>query len=142
MISTEVQALLAKAKETTSLVASVDTGLKALQKQNADLQAQVAALPVGQSLSQEDKDGLAEATSNLDTSIAMLRQDIPANTEATDPGKPAPAIKVVGGQLEPGAPVGDPNAPAPDLSNDSGHAADADAANQAKPLGGTAVGPA
>lgn len=165
MISSEIQKLLDRAKQNSSLVNSVDLGLRALQGQVADLQTKVAAIPVNQSLSQEDKDALAEATSNLDTSIAMLQKDIPANTQGDPMAKSLPAAATLAGaggfpnnppqgsgqqstDMEQGIggagqPVANPTAPAPDLSNDSQHAQDADAASQAKPIAGTGqVGPA
>jgi len=84
MISAEVQALLDQAKKNTSLVASVDLGLKAEAQQIADLQAQVAALPTGTALSDEDKAAIVEATADLAASNATLQADIPANTESPE----------------------------------------------------------
>lgn len=81
-LSKEVQQILDRARQNSSLVQSVDLGMQALSKQVSDLQAQVSAIPVGGSISQEDKDALAEATSQLDLSIATLQKDIPANTSA------------------------------------------------------------
>lgn len=97
MISAEVQAILDRAKQNSSLVQSVDLGMKALGQQVSDLKAQIAAMPVGNVLSDEDKAALTEAASNLDTSISTLKDDIPANTppangqtQALDPnGQPA-----------------------------------------------------
>lgn len=79
-LSKEVQAILDRAKQNTSLVQSVDLGMQGLSKQVADLQAQISGMQPGNVLSDEDKAALAEAASNLDTSIAMLQSDIPANT--------------------------------------------------------------
>lgn len=84
MISQEVQAILDRAKRNTSLVQSVDLGMKALSVQVTDLQAKINALPVGNKLSDEDKAALSEAASSLDTAITTLQADIPANTQGSD----------------------------------------------------------
>lgn len=81
-LSKEVQAILERAKQNTSLVQSVDLGMKGLSKQVGELQATISGMQPGNVLSDEDKAALAEAASNLDTSIAMLQSDIPANTQA------------------------------------------------------------
>lgn len=98
MISAEVQKILDQAKQNTSLVKSVDLGLKGLQAQVAEMQARIDALPSGNVLSDDDKAALAEASNELASSITTLQSDIPANTntgnaqggQALDPdGKPA-----------------------------------------------------
>jgi hypothetical protein len=91
-ISAEVQALLDQARQNTSLVASVDLGLKAQAAQIADLQNQIAALP---GLSDEDRAAIVEATADLAAANATLQADIPANTtpepEPEPVADPAPA---------------------------------------------------
>lgn len=79
-LSAEVQALLDQARSLTSVVASVDAGMKALTAQVQQLQADIKSTP---SLSDEDKAALVEATNDLTNSIATLTADIPANTSAT-----------------------------------------------------------
>lgn len=146
MISTQVQAVLDRAKQSQSLVQSVDLGMQALRKQVSDLQAQIAALQPGNTLDADDISALSEAAGDLDASIATLQSDIPANTPAagapanssgaiTDPANPgnapgsAPASSGVQGSD--GAASQDPAAAA------SQHQADSDAAAAAKPLAGT-----
>lgn len=86
MISPEVKAILDRAKQNTSLVQSVDIGMKGLSKQVADLQAKIDSLPVGNVLSDEDKAALVEAAGDLDGAITTLQADIPANTQASGVG--------------------------------------------------------
>lgn len=88
MISAEVKAILDRAKQNSSLVQSVDLGMKGLSKQVADLQAQISALPAGNVLSDDDKAALSEAASDLDTAITTLQSDIPANTQANGVSAP------------------------------------------------------
>jgi hypothetical protein len=78
-ISAEVQAILDQARSLTSVVASVDAGMKALTAQVQQLQADIKSTP---SLSADDKTALLEATDDLTASIATLNADIPANTPA------------------------------------------------------------
>lgn len=82
MISAEVATVLERVKQNTSLVQSVDLGLKAQAKQIADLQAKIDSMPAGGVLSQEDKDALTEAAGDLDQTNTQLQSDIPANTQA------------------------------------------------------------
>lgn len=79
-ISAEVSGLLDQARQTQSLVKSVDIGLKAQGLQITDLQAQIAALQAGAPLSADDKAALAEAASDLSDANTTLQSDIPANT--------------------------------------------------------------
>lgn len=82
-ISSEVQTALDKIRQTQSLVASVDAGLKLQSQQIADLKAQIAALPTATPLSDEDKAALVEAGNDLDAINAKLQADIPANATVT-----------------------------------------------------------
>lgn len=80
-VSAEVQQVLDLAKQNTSVVASVDLGMKALKQQVADLLAQIASGTP--SLSQDDKDALTATATEIQGSITTLQADIPANTGAT-----------------------------------------------------------
>lgn len=79
-VSTEVQNLLDLARQNSSMVVSVDAGMKALSAQVAALLAQIANQTP--SLSDDDKAALTEAAGDLQTSITTLQSDIPANTSA------------------------------------------------------------
>ena len=79
-ISAEVQGILDQARQTQSLVKSVDLGLKAQAQMISDLQAQIAALQAGAPLSADDKAALAETAADLSTANITLQSDIPANT--------------------------------------------------------------
>lgn len=85
-ISSEVQTALDKIRQTQSLVASVDAGLKLQSEQIAGLKAQIAALPTATPLSDEDKTALVEAGNDLDAINAKLQADIPANAAVTGSG--------------------------------------------------------
>lgn len=92
-ISPQVQAVLDAIAQNTSLVASVDAGLKAESEQITALQAQVAALQAqiaaGGTLSAEDITALASALSQLNDTNTKLQADVPANTTAPAPATPA-----------------------------------------------------
>lgn len=145
MISAQVQAVLDKARANNNLVTAIHQRQQAMAQQISDLQAQIAALPVGQVLSDEDKAGLVETANDLDTSNSTLTTDTTANTPqasagAAAAGSPPPdATSPPAGQ----PPSSDPSSPAaPPPSTDpaadaSQHQADSDAASQAKPLAGT-----
>lgn len=79
-VSTEVQNLLDLARQNSSMVVSVDAGMKALSAQVAALLVQIANQTP--SLSDDDKAALTEAAGDLQTSITTLQSDIPANTSA------------------------------------------------------------
>lgn len=124
MISKEVQAILDRAKQNSSLVASVDLGMQGLSMQVADLQAKINQLPAGNVLSDDDKAALSEAASNLDTSIATLQKDIPANTQASSAlGTQVGSLAANPGNSDGGALQGDQ--------------AGAQGSDAAKPLAGT-----
>lgn len=133
MISQQVQAVLDRAKQNQSLTQSVDLGMQALSQQVATLQATIAALPVGNALSDDDKAALTEAASDLDTSIATLQKDIPANT----PAAPGSQIDPNAGQAASSSNPGPAQASTDPAADASQHQADSDAASQAKPLAGT-----
>ncbi len=126
MISAEVQAMLDKARESATLVASVDAGMSALRMQLDEqgkkidaLQVAAAATPTTPAvsgISAEDKAALLEGASILDTTISTLQRDIPTNVTAVV----APA-------------------PAPVIADPASHEEDARAASQATPLPGTGV---
>lgn len=109
-VSAEVQKILDDVKQNKDIVASVDTGMKALQQQVKDLQDQITNQTP--SLSAEDKAALTSAASDLESSISTLQSDIPANTtpaggsggsgggSGANPNTPPPV-----------APVGSPDAP-------------------------------
>lgn len=82
MISKEVQDVLDRAKQSTSLVQSVHLGMQGLQQQVSDMKAKIDSLPVGNVLGDDDKAALQEAANNLDTTINTLKSDIPANTSS------------------------------------------------------------
>lgn len=139
-VSTEIQAVLDRAKQNTSLVASVDLGMKGLSMQVADLQAKINALPAGNVLSDDDKAALSEAASNLDTAIVTLQKDIPANT----PGQPKDAGAQLGGQQASGgapqadqAPSNPTGATAQEPQGSQAPQPDGTGDTTAKPLAGT-----
>lgn len=82
MISKEVQDVLDRAKQSTSLVQSVHLGMEGLKQQVADMKAKIDSMPAGNVLSDDDKAALQEATGQLDNTINALKSDIPANTSA------------------------------------------------------------
>lgn len=81
-ISAEIQTVLDKINENTSLAQSVDAGIKLMQTQITDLQAQIASLQAGTVLSAEDKAALVQAAADLSATNTELQADIPANTPA------------------------------------------------------------
>jgi len=86
-ISAEVQAALDLARQSVTLSASVDAGMKALTAQVATLQATIDA----GGLSPDNKSALSEIASDMQTTINTLQGDIPANVTppATAPVGPA-----------------------------------------------------
>lgn len=80
-VSQEVQDALDLVRQTKSLVASVDAGIKVNNTLITDLQAQIAALQAGQVLSADDKAALAETAQDLKDVNAQLATDIPAGTQ-------------------------------------------------------------
>lgn len=117
-ISQEVQDLVAKVRNNSTLVASVDAGIAALRLQISNQQAQINALPVGGSLSADDKAALIQSGNELDATAVQLQNDIPANVPVPAAAPPS------------AAPVSDT------------HEADAAAASAATPLAGTGTSPA
>lgn len=77
-VSAEVQTALDAVRQTKSLVQSVDAGIKVNNTLITDLKAQIAALPAGQVLSEDDKAALAETASTLADVNTQLASDIPA----------------------------------------------------------------
>lgn len=129
-VSTQVQAVLTLAQQNSSLVTSVDLGMKALSQQVSDLQAQIAAIVPGNVLGPDDIAALGTAATDLQSSISTLQTDIPANTSAVGTtSAPATGQGATSSQTAPAA-TGAP-AVAPSAS------ADAQAASQATPLPGT-----
>ena len=88
-ISAEVQTILDQARANSVLVTSIDLRQKAMEKQISDLQAQIAALPVGTPLGADDKAALLEASGDMATSISTLTADTTANTPPAAPVAPA-----------------------------------------------------
>jgi hypothetical protein len=86
-VSPEVQSLLDLAKQNTSVIASLDLAMKALNQQVADLKNQIATQ--SPSLSVDDKAALTQAASELQNSISTAQADIPANTGAVPQADPA-----------------------------------------------------
>jgi hypothetical protein len=107
MLDREVQDAVDKIHKTQSLTDSLVAADVLRDKQIADLKAQIAAIPAGTALSDEDKAALLEATNNIDAVNAKLQTAIPANTETTAGPLVVPAAE--GAIL-----VADPNAPRPD----------------------------
>jgi hypothetical protein len=149
MLSKEVQDLVDKSRKQTDVIKSVDAGMGALRKQNEEMKAKLDSIAnqppvdIGQpaqggggapeavyQFSQEDLDGLREVSKNMDDAIESLKDDIPANTEAT---KPAPQ----GGQTGEQVGAGTTAEQQPQVADPKGHQQDSDAASQAKPLDGT-----
>lgn len=91
MISKEVQDVLDRAKQSTSLVQSVHLGMQGLQQQVSDMKAKIDSLPAGNVLSDDDKAALQEAAGQIDNSINTLKSDIPANTSASNGPDQKPA---------------------------------------------------
>src|ERR1700753_395899 len=79
-LSKEVQDALDRIAQNKSLADSLAAADKLRDQQIADLKKQIADLPVGQSLSQEDHDALVKAASDLDNTNSELQSAIPANT--------------------------------------------------------------
>ncbi len=79
-ISAEVQAVLDGIKTNTSLVASVDAGLKAEAVLIKALQDQIAALQAGAVLSAENAAALTQGAADLASTNATLQADVPAGT--------------------------------------------------------------
>lgn len=77
-VSPEVQAALDAVRQTQTLVASVDAGIKVNNTLIVDLQAQIAALQAGGVLSADDKAALTETVADLAAVNTQLATDIPA----------------------------------------------------------------
>lgn len=88
-VSAEVKAALDLVRQNTSMVTSVDAGMKALSLQVSQLQDQIANQ--SPSLSADDKLALAEMATDLQGSISTLQGDIPANTTTVSSPVTAPA---------------------------------------------------
>lgn len=88
MISPEVQATLDEVRQTKSLVDSVRGGVEISNKLITDLQAQIAAMPAGGVLSQEDKDALIQELVEMKEVNAELATVVPAGVPqpAPNPG--------------------------------------------------------
>jgi len=174
MLSKEVQDLVDKSRKATDFFKSVDQAMGALKKQNDEMKAKIeeianrppvvggeppaAGVPASEgtvvyALSDEDKAALLEVTKSFDDAIDSLKDDIPANTEATNPNVSSGEA----GQIAQGDQSGSAPAPQNETSSDQSsstgtdtqveqqpqvadatqHAQDAQAASQAKPLDGT-----
>lgn len=157
MLSKEVQDLIDKTRKQTDYIKSVDAAVAALKEQNGAMKAKIeeianqppkempaddsgTAAPVGSeptptvvySLSDEDKQALLDVARELDDALNTLKDDIPANVE---PPKEQPDAST-GEQA--GTDGGTPTAETqPQVPDPVGHAQDAEAASQAKPLDGT-----
>lgn len=132
MITPQIQDALDRIRQTQSLVHSVKQASDLQTAKIGELTAKVtelqAKVDAGGAITSDDLSAVAEIASDADQINAELQSAIPANTG------PGPA------DAPPSAPAAPPpsDAPpsaAPDLSNDSQHAADAAAAAAAKPLG-------
>jgi hypothetical protein len=116
-VSAEVQTLLDKIRNNTSLVASVDQGVAALRLQIADLSKKLNTVPVApaRGLSPDDKAAILSMANDLDLTAERLQGDIPANvpddSQSTNAAQPVPPTQE----------------------------ADSAAATAAAPLGGTTV---
>ena len=80
-LSPQVAAVLAEARKLDNVVDAVNVGFAALSKQVTDLKDQI--VNQSPSLSEEDKQALAEATSELQENIARMPQNIVAGTGQT-----------------------------------------------------------
>lgn len=96
MISPEVQATLDEVRQTKSLVDSVRGGVEISNKLITDLQAQIAAMPAGGVLSQEDKDALIQELVEMKEVNAELATVVPAGVP-----QPAPAPSPGSGSSNP-----------------------------------------
>jgi hypothetical protein len=156
MLSKEVQDLVDRSRKANEMIKSVDAGMAALRKQNDEMKAkieEIASQPPTQapsdgsspaqpitvySLSDEDKAALLEVTKGFDDAIESLKDDIPANVEPTPAGGSQGASS--GGAPQETASDAQSAAPSdqqPQVADPKGHAQDAQAASQAKPLAGT-----
>ena len=86
-VSAQVQQVLDLAKSNTTVVASVDAGMKALMLQVTDLKNQIATQTP--SLSDDDKAALTSTATELQNSISTLSADIPTGTPQA-PSAPPP----------------------------------------------------
>lgn len=95
MISPEVQATLDEVRQTKTLVESVRGGVDISNKLISDLQAQIAAMPAGGTLSQEDKDALIQELADMKEVNAQLATVVPAGVPTQPATQPGPST---GGQ--------------------------------------------
>ena len=86
-VSVEVQARLDQSREFKTLAESVDAGFDAQTLLIQQLKDQIANMPVGQPLSQEDKDALTEIGQNMEDAATVLRTDVFENTPETPPSQ-------------------------------------------------------
>ncbi len=89
-VSPQVQTVLDLARSNSTVVASVDAGMKALMLQVADLKNQIANQTP--SLSDDDKAALVSTATELQNSISTLSVDIPTGTPQA--GSAAPPVPV------------------------------------------------
>ena len=89
-VSAQVQTVLDLARSNSTLVTSVDAGMKALMLLVTDLKNQIANQTP--SLSDDDKAALVSTATEIQNSISILSADIPSGTPQA--GSAPPAVPV------------------------------------------------